>query len=342
MSIVGRKGKLSLYTPEGVSEESNWDRLEDVLTADVFGAYRYLPNNLGLLPFILNGVDENGNTLTEFFESLEIDIESLPYARILFWPTLTDDKEPDLLIMLGDTSESFSVALLVEAKFYSRQHEIISNDIVNSQLGHYAILHIQGSYRSDYLRFKLPPVRPILYITRANTIPGDELRRARAEVLASGSELARSDIGIFWCSWGMAGAEAKKIWMAKRNDVPSNPWIRLLLDLYRDLDHRDLMPREPFQGCPGSQGIQLRWDIRSLGRVPPFTGCLPSDPIRKRASGMTSFGNYLKLALYMQRESGTPNFSMNIPLQPVIERDIGIPTWLGGELPIYQPYMLER
>jgi len=257
--------------------------------------------------------------IAEFLKAYDIDIESLVYARIIFWPTLLDGKEPDLLILLGTASESLTVALLVEAKLYSQQHEITSEETIRSQLGHYAILHLLGSYHSPNINTDLPLARPILYITQANTIPKNELKRARAEVSESNSEFKKSDVGIFWCSWKMAGAEAKKGWHANRNDILANPWLRLLLDLYHDLEYFDQMPREPFQGCPDSQRLHLFAHYRSRHGIPPFSWWVPSDPYQKRAIGIPSLAN-------------------NIPLTPLVRRDIGIPSFSKKELPIHNLY----
>jgi len=41
MGLVGRKGKLSISNSGADVHEVAWQRYEDVLTADVFGAYRY-------------------------------------------------------------------------------------------------------------------------------------------------------------------------------------------------------------------------------------------------------------------------------------------------------------
>ena len=108
MSIVGRKGKLS-----------GGERIEDFLTADVFGAYRYLPLEYGLVPFLAHARDEEGRTLKGFLEASGISIEKISYARMLFWPRLQDDREPDLLVLLGSSPKQTEVALLVEAKLYS-------------------------------------------------------------------------------------------------------------------------------------------------------------------------------------------------------------------------------
>lgn len=53
MSIAGRHGKLSERTS---LEEDRWQRIEDLLTADVFGAYRYLPPHVGVAAFLERAV----------------------------------------------------------------------------------------------------------------------------------------------------------------------------------------------------------------------------------------------------------------------------------------------
>ena len=66
MSIAGRKGKLKLPINQSHKVAPAWQRIEDMLTADVFGAYRYLPTEVGLIPFLSHAIDENDQTLSEF------------------------------------------------------------------------------------------------------------------------------------------------------------------------------------------------------------------------------------------------------------------------------------
>lgn len=194
-----------------------------------------------------------------------VSLKGLTYARIHF----TDNREPDLLILLGTAPDQHDVALLVEAKLYAAQHQIEYHGSMLSQLGYYMLRHLRGDYVSPIRPAELPPVRPLLFITLGRTPPKQDLERARSEVMAANPEPSTSDFGIFWCSWGMAGRKARLLWTEHRGDVGEKPWLRLLLDLWRDLEYRDLM-REPFQRIPQPIGRLPSWNCFSqVGIVSP-------------------------------------------------------------------------
>ena len=250
MSIVGRKGKLSLQNTHGSVQDITWERIEDVLTADVFGAYRYLPLKYGLIPFLSHARDERRLTLSEFLANHAISLESLNYARILFWPRLEDQSEPDLLILLGTGPDGLQVALMVEAKFYSSQHEIEKAGTRSSQIGHYLIQHHRGAHGPSLVSEGMPPLRPLLFLTRDARPPYQDLSRARREVRAALPDLTEEEVGLFWCSWAQAGVEARRLWRAHRAEIGERPWLRLLLDVWQEIEHRGLMPRAPFRRLP--------------------------------------------------------------------------------------------
>lgn len=74
MTIAEIKGKIS-STGSNLS-----DRLEDLLTSDVFGPLRYLPFDEGLLPILKSATHwQNGSSL---------EIEEMPdqSMEVIFWP----------------------------------------------------------------------------------------------------------------------------------------------------------------------------------------------------------------------------------------------------------------
>lgn len=247
MGLVGRKGKLSISDSPTDIREIAWQRYEDVLTADVFGAYRYLPPNLGVVPLLGHAVDETGQSLVEYLDRFGVQLLDLDVARIRFWPTMQDSCVPDVFVLLESSITNKSVALLVEAKYHARQHERDGR----SQLGHYLIQHISGAYAEGSLAWNLPPnPRPLLFITKHSEIPFAELAQARREVVDALDALVADQIGVFWVNWAKAGQEARRLWRHHREMVDSAPWLRHLLDLYHEIRDRDLLPRPPFIGIP--------------------------------------------------------------------------------------------
>lgn len=228
MSIAGRHGKLS----ETGGNADGWSRVEDLLTADVFGAYRYLPARLGVIPFLLRAQSAEGQTLAQWLTTNHVSPDELDHAVITFWPTLAG-KEPDLLVEFSAGGVS-KLAILVEAKLHSGQHDI---DGI-SQIAHYAHHHILGAY--DDLEHGLPELRPVVFLTKHTKCPLQELHRARDESPTLENDEAPA---IFWVSWDAARELAVEAREAQRGQPDSQPWLRLLEDLIEDLAVRGIYPR---------------------------------------------------------------------------------------------------
>lgn len=274
MVLVGRKGKLRIK--EGLTDirEVGWHNSEDVLTADVFGAYRYLPPSLGLLPVLYRAADERGQSLGGYLAQFGVTLSNLDIARIRFWPTFRDGSEPDVFVLLESSKNRQSVALLVEAKYHAPQHEIGRH----SQLGHYLIQHLADAYADSAIAWELPPgPRPLLFITKHDEIPSSQLRQARKEAWGKFSSVPQDHIGVFWVNWAVVGEEARRLWREHRTEVELTPWLRHLLDLYEEIRDRDLLPRPPFVGIPRPHFSDLRLPyIRTYAKLPLESEELPS------------------------------------------------------------------
>lgn len=90
MYIAELKGKIP----------SNFEKMEDILTSNVFSFFKYSKRTIYLKSFLnkLN-IDANDRELNE--------------AEFIFWPTYEDGTEPDLVILVGD------YYLLFESKYFS-------------------------------------------------------------------------------------------------------------------------------------------------------------------------------------------------------------------------------
>jgi hypothetical protein len=80
MTIAELHGKLP----------SNLEAKEDLLTSDVFSNFRYLPVNLGLIPFLRKAINaRTGQPISNMFTDCLT-------ADYIFWPKITQYKrEPD-------------------------------------------------------------------------------------------------------------------------------------------------------------------------------------------------------------------------------------------------------
>ncbi len=301
MGIPGRKGNFSLKNTDTDPGEVYWERVEDLLTADVFGAYRYLPPRLGILPLLEHARDEHGYSLFGFLRARGAAPEGSGLARIRFWPSLTDGSEPDVLVILGAAACEPAVALLVEAKLHSPQHEIDGC----SQIGHYLQLHLQGLY-ADHLADPCPSLRPLLFVTAHPAIPGDQLARARREAHDHHPEIPLDDIGVFWVSWVAAGGEAQRLWQQHRQQVVEQPWLRLLMDVVQDLAARDLMPRPPFMGIPPPPPMECSWSYLRPYRLDLPGGTVAAQPLSLMPFGVRPAFSGVPEAVFADRQCFPP------------------------------------
>jgi len=238
VSIAGRHDKLREV---GARDLGDWVRAEDLLTADVFGAYRYLPPAVGVLPFLLRSETSKGMSLASWLLGVGVATEALDEAHVVFWPDLAG-KEPDVLVLLGAAGAPPMLAVLVEAKLHSPQHEIA--DL--SQVGFYAKQFAAGRLSSVE---RLPDNRAVVFLTRHHVAPADELQRAERE-------LGPGAVPIFWLNWQCALLTASEA--LKRDGLERG--VRLHLeDLMADLRWR---------------GMFLPQDLRSFP-MPPLTPLAP-------------------------------------------------------------------
>jgi len=317
MSIAGRKGKFSLSQDSESPQDAAWKRWEDVLTADVFGAYRYLPLKYGLIPFLTHAQDENGRTLEDFLDAQGVSLKGLDYARIHFWPHFDDRSEPDLMLLLGTAPDRIQVALVTEVKFGAPQHEMTYEGVTRSQISHYMIQHLLGTYASPIRSSEIPGVRPLLYITSDRELPDQQIKRARSEVMQANPELSAAQLGIFWCSWIAAGKEARRLWKKHRHDVGEKPWLRLLYDLWQDLEHRGLMPKKPFRRIPQPADFQPAWHYVPRVEIAPPSFSLPSVVYRERKLALDTFGKLPEI-IYAKRSIGIPAWPREKKLESLL------------------------
>ena len=191
MTIAEIEGKIS-HTGQNLSE-----RMEDLLTSDVFSACRYVRANTLLLPFLRRAKGLNNNTLEHVLK------EAVKEAHYLFWHRLRKT-EPDVLIAI-EFSSGYFFLVLVEAKYFSSkssspwsEEELEEATAPRDQLAReykelldaHIVFHIPKSKVSG---------RALIYITVHRSIPIDSVEESLKEIgkLVSGED----DINIFWASW---------------------------------------------------------------------------------------------------------------------------------------------
>jgi hypothetical protein len=195
---------------------------------------------------------------------------------------------------------------MVEAKFYSIQHQIEKAGTRSSQVGHYLIQHHCGAYGPSIDSEGMPSLRPFLFLTRDARPPYQDLSRARREVRTTLPDLTEQEIGLFWCSWAQAGVEARRLWRAHRAEIEERPWLRLLLDVWQEIEYRGLMPRAPFRRLPSWVKPLPTWRYAPRLGIGPPPDKLPPRIYQRPRVGLRPLVGRLPDVVYACPEPTTP------------------------------------
>ena len=188
MSIAEIRGKIS-DTGSNLSE-----RMEDLLTSDVFGCLRYLPPEVALLPYLNTARSVEGN-------AFQLDGRLLR-LHSAFWPHLTlpdtNPCEPDVVIGL-ETENYLLHLVMIEAKYYSG---------LSSEEDEQPAPRNQLARELDNLNRVTPRAlgwepnlqvasRTLLYVTQDTGIP----RKDMAAALDEYSRKRGVGSDIYWATW---------------------------------------------------------------------------------------------------------------------------------------------
>ena len=124
MTIAELHGKLSPDRTTGANE-----RMEDLLTSDVFGTMKYIGWQHGFLDWFLRATPAPINPSPPPIENylLQGEIKCLKYS---FWPRLKNNREPDLALLFCFETGNI-LLILVEAKYLSGTSDWESDEEVN-------------------------------------------------------------------------------------------------------------------------------------------------------------------------------------------------------------------
>lgn len=185
MTIAEIHGKIS-------SSGSNIsDRLEDLLTSDVFGCLRYLPFEKGFQKILTQA---QLYTAQEKLLSIKNSDENV---SVEFWPRLENNSEPDVLIRNGDQ------LIMIEAKYLSgktvhhepKQDSEDSMEAVSSdQLARLfrGLMSDKGNY----------PRRSLIYLTAHRILPQKDIEDGYKELVELSDDARHEYIdNVYWLSW---------------------------------------------------------------------------------------------------------------------------------------------
>ena len=110
MTIAEIHGKLSPDRPYGCHE-----RMEDLLTSDVFGTMRYLGGSDGFFDW-LRTAEAPSVPQVRTVPPEVIPQSGVRAVHFVFWPTLPNGREPDVALLL-ELEDAITFLVLVEAKY---------------------------------------------------------------------------------------------------------------------------------------------------------------------------------------------------------------------------------
>lgn len=224
-------GKLSNNRPETIH-----DRLEDILTSNVFGALRYLPPEKGLLAFLMTARNRRG-------ERIQV-IPQFETVEWWFWPRLRNGTEPDLLLILR--SPRATQYLLIEAKYRAGKHgrhvagsteegqdsrdpatredESTSQEGTKDQLAKYLLTFRSELDQPDsgWRRDQRVHSHCLVYVTQHLVMPLQDLEESARFLVTKESRLMDR---VYWTHWG----EALRVFKSLR-PATLPPWETFLIE----------------------------------------------------------------------------------------------------------------
>jgi len=188
MSIAEIRGKIS-EAGTNISE-----RMEDLLTSDIFGCLRYVPAEKVLMPFLHTACSFHGKDFTVPGKIIRVHYR--------FWLWLKSSGrvpcEPDVVIGLETDNHQIHL-VMIEAKYYSGlSSEEDERPEPNNQLARELDNLDVASCATFGWQISLGVAsRTLLFVTQDMGIPRELLRQSLAEY----SHKRKKDSDIFWTSW---------------------------------------------------------------------------------------------------------------------------------------------
>ena len=199
------------------------EQMEDLLTSNVFGLWRYLPAELGLLQLLETAKNCEGQGIPMPYEVAETHLD--------FWPWLREGAskgcEPDVLIDLVG-SDGKKCLVLIEAKHLSGKSSIATNvtdeplptDQLAREMLNLRLLAQRNSADSHAL----------VYVTSDAGLPIKDLSNAITE-LTDKTGVGSAD-QFYWTSWRVLPQILRAVELSARDPVEKKLVgnLRIILD----------------------------------------------------------------------------------------------------------------
>lgn len=189
--FVGRAHVIFAELHDKLGEDGcgSHDRMEDVLTSNVFGLLRYLPPDRSLLLWLAQAEPVGNGPVLGKANAVET----------IFWPRLGDG-EADILLAL-ETAPGEVDLVVVECKYESKKSGRAREgrggcEAQRDQLAKYALALFEDRFDIRLLRGRRVRRRAIVYLTASAGMPRDEIE----ESLGALRDSTWSD-RFYWLSW---------------------------------------------------------------------------------------------------------------------------------------------
>lgn len=217
------------------------ENLEDVLTSNVFGLVKNIPNSHCLFHILRKATDyHDGSDLIDNVERrFGVDITEYSHSEYVFWPTHRIYGEPDLILILkSDEASNPDLILCIEVKYHSKKSGIGDND----QLRRYFDSLRDESNRNHYLnrsiRFFRGKFIGIIYVT--NRTQKREVDESIKMLEQDGDDHDYGEM-FFRLKW----SDITKVF--KNMKVQQSEYKKTFEDIYNFLIYKDL---KEFEGIP--------------------------------------------------------------------------------------------
>jgi len=242
MTIAELHGKLSPDAPDACHE-----RMEDLLTSDVFGTLRYAGWAVGFGAWLRSATPAPLAGLAHRPLATAV-IEAPRRVALAFWPTLPNGREADVAVLV-ENIEGSAALFLVEAKYLSGTSDTApSADAARGRSGNQVADQVNGLATLDALTIAtwfaldaLPRVttRIHLLITTHTTMPTDVYRVAALHVRPE------VDVHACWLSWTSLARH-----LGPHRYGADEGKATLVEDLVRLLERKGLVPYSGFTMGP--------------------------------------------------------------------------------------------
>ena len=232
MTIAELHGKLNPDSPCGAHE-----RMEDLLTSDVFGTMKYAGWQYGFMNWLRSAQSPDGKGCAANVLPANDIIQRVHF---LFWPSLRNSREPDLLLGI-ETIKGEIIQVMIEAKYFSGTSdiEIAAEEITPERSGN-QIADQVNCFPTFFPNLKNKVIGSVhLYVTAHDSCPIYVYERAEEHI-------KMKDIPLFWLNWQSLPALLSNVQPEDQGRQ------EMISDLIQLLQRKNLIPFDGFKTTPMS------------------------------------------------------------------------------------------